>query len=42
MNSRWNENLIIFKMEFVSIHFDYRTKIRVLGAHQESTLGQTY
>ena len=42
MNSRWNENLIIFTMELISTRFDGRIKIRVSRAYQESTPGQTW
>ena len=42
MNSRWNENFIIFTMELVSTCFDDRIKIKASRAHEESTLGQTW
>ena len=42
MNSHWNENLIIFAMALVSTCFDDRIKIKVFGAHQELTPGQTW
>ena len=42
MNSRWNDNLIIFAMEVVSTHFDDWVKIRVFRPHRESTPCQTW
>ena len=42
MNSRWNENLIIFTMALVSTRSNCWIKIRVSRGHQESTLGQTW
>jgi len=42
MSSRGNENLIIFVMKLVSIRSNGQIKIKVFGAHQESTLGQTW
>ena len=33
MNSRWNENFIIFTMELVSTCFDDRIKIKASRAH---------
>ena len=42
MNSCWNGNLIIFVMELVSTSSHGWIKIIVFGAHQESTLGQTW
>ena len=42
MNSRWNENLIIFTMKLVLTHSYGQIKIRIYGAHQESTPGQIW
>ena len=33
MNSRWNENLVIFTMALVSTCFDDQIKIRIFGAY---------
>ena len=42
MSSCWNDNLIIFAVTLVSTHFNRHIKIWVFGAHQESSLGQTW
>ena len=42
MSSRWNENLIIFAMALGSTCSDGHIKIRIFGAHQESTPSQTW
>ena len=38
MNSRWNENLIIFAMKLVSNHPEGRIKIRVFGKIVENVV----
>ena len=42
MNSRWNENFIIFTMELVLTHSEGRIKIRAFGARRELIPGQIW